>query len=131
MLHTKLNFTAGDSECYNVSVIIPAEVELGSRVKSVAEISVHRIKGKSLVVLQVNCRTVYNKELHFWNLVDMYSPNVVIGMESWLKEDIGTAEVFRADFTTFRSVRSARGGGVGWVWGLSMLKISLPLRSFG
>ena len=32
-------------------------------------------------------------------------------MESWLKEDISNAEVFRADFTTFRMDRF--GGVVG------------------
>jgi uncharacterized membrane protein len=37
---------------------------------------------------------------------------VVTGTESWLKEDISKAEVFRADFITFRRDRSARGGGV-------------------
>ena len=41
----------------------------------------------------------------------MYNPVVVVtGTESWLKEDI--SKVFRADFTTFRRDRSARGGGV-------------------
>ena len=78
-------------------------------------------------MLQINCRTVYNKILEFCNLVDTCNPRVVIITESWLKEDIGTAEVFRADFTTFRRVRSACGGGGG----LSVLKISLPLRSYG
>jgi hypothetical protein len=53
-------------------------------------------------VLQVNCRSIYNKTLEFWNLVDIYIPDVVIGTESWLKEGIGNAEVFREDFTTFR-----------------------------
>jgi len=38
-------------------------------------------------------RSVYNKAIEFWNLVDMYTPDVVIGMESWLKEDISSAEV--------------------------------------
>ena len=61
--------------------------------------------------------------------MDMYNPDVVIGTESWLKEDINNAEVFRADFTTFRRDRSARGGGGGG--GLSVLKISLLLRSYG
>ena len=41
----------------------------------------------------------------------MYNPDV-IGTESWRKEDISNAEVFRADFTTFRRHRCARGGGV-------------------
>jgi len=44
--------------------------------------------------------------------VARYNPNVVTGTESWLKEDISNAEIFRADFTTFRKGRSARGGGV-------------------
>jgi hypothetical protein len=35
-----------------------------------------------------------------------------MGTQSWLKEDISNAEIFRADFTTFRRDKSARGGGV-------------------
>jgi hypothetical protein len=42
----------------------------------------------------------------------MYNPDVVIGMESWLKEDISNAEVFRADFTTFRRNSFPHDGGV-------------------
>ena len=87
--------------------------EVESVVKSAAEASAYRIEGKPLAVLQVNCRSVYNKALGFWNLVDTYNPDVVIGTESWLKDDIGNAEVFRADFTTFRRVKSACGGGGG------------------
>jgi len=57
------------------------EVEVGSRVKSIAGASAYKIEGKSLVVLQVNSRSVYNKALEFWNLVDTYNLNVVIGTE--------------------------------------------------
>jgi hypothetical protein len=35
----------------------------------------YKIKGKSLVLLQVNCRNIYNKILEFWNLVDTYNPD--------------------------------------------------------
>jgi len=63
-------------------------------------------------LLQVNCRSIYNKDLGFWNLVDTYNPDIVIGTESWLREEIGNAEIFRADFTTFRRDRHARGVGV-------------------
>jgi len=63
------------------SVLISREVEVGSRVKSIAGASAYKIEGKSLVVLQVNCRSVYNKALEFWNLVDTYNLNVVIGTE--------------------------------------------------
>ena len=92
------------------SILKSREVEVGSSVKSIAGASAYRIEGKSLVVLQVYCRSVCNKA-EFWNLVDLYNPNV-IGMESWLKEGIRNTEVFRADFTTFRRVRSAHCGGV-------------------
>ena len=72
----------------------------------------HKNEDKSLVLLQVNCRSIYNKSLEFWNLVDMYNPDIIIGTESWLREDIGNAELFWADYTTFRRDRQARGGGV-------------------
>jgi len=101
------------------------EVEVESRVESIAETSAYRIKDKSLVVLKVNCRSVYSKAIELWNLVDTYNPDFVIGKESWLMEDISNADVFRADFTTFRRDRSARDGRF-----LSVLKFSLPLRSY-
>jgi hypothetical protein len=64
------------------SILMSREVEVGSRVKSIAEASAYRTEGKLLVVLQVNCRIVYNKALEFWNLVDKCNLIVVIGMQS-------------------------------------------------
>jgi hypothetical protein len=43
---------------------------------------------------------------------DTYNPDVIIGSESGLREDIGNAEVFRDEYTTFRRDRTTRGGGV-------------------
>jgi hypothetical protein len=75
-----------------------------------------RIQGNSLVLLQVNCMNILNKSLDFWNLVDIYNPDVIIGFyidtESWLREKISNAEVFRDDYTTFRRDRNTRGGGM-------------------
>jgi hypothetical protein len=68
--------------------------------------------GMSLVLLQVNCRIIYNKALEFWHLVDTYNPDIIIGTESWLREEFDNTEIFRADFTTFRRDRPARGGEV-------------------
>jgi len=45
-------------------------------------------------------------------LVDTYNPDVTIGTESWLKEEIKNAEMFRDDYSTFRKDRCTRGGGV-------------------
>ena len=68
--------------------------------------------GKSLVLLQVNCKSICNKILEFWNLIDTYNLDVVIGTESWLSEEINNVEVFRDDYMTFRRDRCSRGGGV-------------------
>jgi hypothetical protein len=53
------------------------EVEL--KVPPIAESSATGIRGKSLVVLQVNCTSVYNTALELCNLVDTYNPDVVMG----------------------------------------------------
>jgi hypothetical protein len=65
-----------------------------------------RIEDNSLVLLQVNCRSVLNKPLDFWNLVDTYNPDIIIRTESWLREEISNVEVFRDDYTTFRRGRN-------------------------
>jgi hypothetical protein len=93
------------------SILKSSEVEVGSRVKYISWASAYNIEGKSLVVLQVSCKIVYNKELEYWKLVNTYNSDVVKGKESWLKEDISNAEVFRAAFTIFRKDRYVRGGG--------------------
>ena len=68
-------------------------------------------EGKPLVLLQINCRSIC-KILEFRNLIDTYNPDVVIGTESWLSEEINNTKVFRDDYITFRRDRCSRGGGV-------------------
>ena len=63
--------------------------------------------------------------LEFWNSVDTYNPDIIIGMESWLREEIENTEIFRTDFTTFRRDRHERDGGV------FVLTIIMPARSYG
>jgi len=53
----------------------------------------HISVGKPLVLLQVNFRGICNKILEFWNLTDTLNPDVVIGTESWLSEEINNGEV--------------------------------------
>jgi len=76
---------------------VSREAEVGPMFKSTAEASAeecvaatvaHISEGKPLVLLQVNCRIICNKILEFWNLIDTYNPDVVIGTESWLSEEI-------------------------------------------
>jgi hypothetical protein len=42
----------------------------------------HTPEGTPLVLLQVNYRSIFNKILKFWNLMDTHKPDVVIGTES-------------------------------------------------
>ena len=93
-----------------------------SGVERVVTAGAQQIEDKPLVLLQVNCRSILSKTLEFWNLVDTYKLDVIIGTESWLREEIKNAEVFRDDYTTFRRDRCTRGGGVficvknyGWI----------------
>ena len=88
------------------------ESEVVSSTEHVVTVGSQQIEGKPLVLLQVNCWSTLNKILEFWNFVDTYNPDVVIGTELWLSEEINNAEVFRDDYTTFRRDRSTRGGGV-------------------
>ena len=57
------------------------ESEVVSSEECVVTAGSQQIEGKPLVLLQVNCRSVLNKIFEFWNLVDTYSPYVVIGTE--------------------------------------------------
>jgi hypothetical protein len=59
--------------------------------KCVVTAGSQQIEGKMLVLLQVNCRSIHNKIVEFWNLVDTYNPDVVIGTESWLSDEINNA----------------------------------------
>jgi hypothetical protein len=73
---------------------------------------VYTFGSNSLVLLQVNCRSIYNKTLELWNLVHTYNSDIIIGTESWLREETGNTKMFRAEITTFRRDRLTRGGGV-------------------
>jgi hypothetical protein len=83
----------------------PADISVVATVENAS-------KGKSLVMLQVNCRSICNKVLELWTLIETYNPNVVIGTESWLHEEINNAESFTGDYITFRRDRCSQGGGV-------------------
>ena len=83
------------------SILMSREAEVEPMFKSKAEASAeeervavtvaHLSEGNQLVLLQVNCRSICNKILVFWNLIDTYNPDVVIGTESWLSEESNNA----------------------------------------
>ena len=88
------------------------ETEDETKEECVAAAETNMTDGEPLGLVQVNCRSVYSKALELRNLIDTYNTDVVIGTESWLSENISNAELFRADYTTFRRDRqTCRGGG--------------------
>jgi hypothetical protein len=92
----------------------PAVGESGvvSSEKCMDTVGPQQIEGKPLVLLQANCRSILNKILEFWNLVDTYNPVVLIGTESWLSDEINNVEEFMDDYIIFRRDTNTRGGGV-------------------
>ena len=52
-----------------------------------------KTKCKPLILLQVNCRSIYNNILDIWNFIDTCNPDVIIGTESWLSEKISNENV--------------------------------------
>ena len=80
------------------------ETEDEGKEECVAAARGHRTEGKPLVLLQVSCRSICNKILEFWNLIDTYNPDV-ISTDSWLSEEINNAELFRNDYITVRRDR--------------------------
>ena len=98
--------SGGDDESGN------GESEVVSSEECVVTAGSKQVDSQPLDLLQANCRSVLNKVLEFWNLVDTYNPYVIIGTESWLRGEINNAEVFRDDYTTFRRERCTREGGV-------------------
>jgi hypothetical protein len=76
----------------------------------VATRGAQRIEGNSLVLLQVNCRSIFN--VFGFLEFGTYNPDGIIGTESRLREQISNAEAFRDDNTTFRRDRNTGGGGV-------------------
>jgi len=52
------------------------ETEDETKEECLAATVVPKTEGKPLVLLQINCRSIYNKTLDFWNLIDTYNPAV-------------------------------------------------------
>ena len=70
------------------------------------------VNKNSLKIINVNCQSLWAKRLEFSHLVESTKPDVVIGTESWLHENISNSSVFPEDFTVYRRDRGTRGGGV-------------------
>lgn len=59
----------------------------------------------SLRIIIVNFQSIRNKTADTKVLIDEYDPDIVQGVETWLSEDISSAEVFSDSYDVFRKDR--------------------------
>jgi hypothetical protein len=88
------------------------ESEVVSSEERVVMAGSKEIEGEPLILLQVNCSSILNKILEFWNLIGTCNSYVIICTPSWLREEIKNAAVCRDDYTSFRRDKCTAGGGV-------------------
>ena len=74
--------------------------------------SARKPKERPLKFVNVNCQSVRAKLPGFQHLLQAEDPDVVVGTESWLHENIPTGEIFPSTFQVFRKDRigDAHGG---------------------
>ena len=72
-------------------------------------------KGRNLANLKVtivNCRSIKGKADLITTFIEIEQPDILIGTESWLDENILTPEIFPDHLQVFRRDRNVHGGGV-------------------
>ena len=70
-------------------------------------------KSTPLKVININCQSVKKKLPQFLAMLDAENPDIVVGTESFLKDDITNGEIFPNTYQIFRKDRSnntSRGG---------------------
>ena len=60
----------------------------------------------------INCRSLRGKSAEFPPSVDYFSPDCVIGTESWLDNSFQIAEMFPPNYNIYRKDRNSKVGGV-------------------
>ena len=68
-------------------------------------------KPNNLKIAIINCQSVRNTVPELETLLETSQPDVVIGTESWLTDDVGTAEIFPSDYTRYRRDRKGKKKG--------------------
>ena len=55
--------------------------------------------------LVVNFQSIKNERKALCNLIDSANPNILIGTETWLRNDISSSEIFPEGYTVYRKDR--------------------------
>ena len=63
-------------------------------------------------IISLNCQSIVSKKEVFWELLDNYSPDIVIACETWLNQSILNNEIIPSDYKLYRCDRSDNHGGI-------------------
>lgn len=100
------------AEAEGLALVTEASAEKCVTAETAAATRYIQVRNGFLRLLQVNCRSIVNKTIEFWNLVDSCDADIVIGTESWLSDDVANSEILRSGYKLYRRDRKTRGGGV-------------------
>ena len=78
-----------------------------------SNISAHLHTAGQLRILNVNCQSICAKKHEFAYLIESTKPDIIIGTESWLNDDMSNKSVFPTEnYNVIRRDRGSRGGGI-------------------
>ena len=66
---------------------------------------------KKLTIASINFQSIKKKGANFAAFITENSPDIILGNESWLKDDFNTAEIFPDYYQVTRNDRTTKGGG--------------------
>ena len=90
----------------------------------------HSNTKKKIRVLLINFQSLKNKAADLEALIDLYSPDIIQGTETWLSSAIQTSEVIPECYTTYRKDRTTDShGGVLFAKNLTATVRSSGIRS--
>ena len=70
------------------------------------------MSSNNLKILSLNCQSVISKKEVFWELLDNYSPDVVVACETWLNQSIANNEFISPNYKMYRLDRNDGYGGI-------------------
>ena len=61
---------------------------------------------RGLTLALLNCRSIRSeaKARDFVMFVREHNPDIILGTESWLSDDVSDAEIFPSDYVTYRRI---------------------------
>ena len=82
-----------------------------------------------LKVIVVNCQSVQAKKSSLVSLVSQYTPDIIVGTESWLTPAVNSSEIFPSNYNIYRHDRPDGYGRVFLACKSNLISEELPLST--